>query len=93
MYRYIDRNGTFWILTFKFTEFYIVKLCTCYDLKKEIPDSNVCNTYRLTRVINDIKTAELCFVGWTLKTKTSFRFDSPVWLLGKFYHIKPSGER
>lgn len=28
--------------------------------------------------------------GWTLKTKTSFRFDSPVWLLGKFYHIKPS---
>ncbi|XP_062576752.1 uncharacterized protein LOC134238646 [Saccostrea cucullata] len=28
--------------------------------------------------------------GWTLKTKTTFRFDSPVWLLGKFYHIKPS---
>lgn len=32
------------------------------------------------------------FVGWTLKTKTSFRFDSPVWLMGKFYHIKPEGK-
>lgn len=89
---YIDRNGIFWILIFKFIEFYIVIFCICYDLKKEIFDSNVCNIYRLIRVINDIKIVELCFVGWMLKIKISFRFDSLVWFLGKFYYIKLSGE-
>ncbi|KAK3089382.1 hypothetical protein FSP39_003165 [Pinctada imbricata] len=28
--------------------------------------------------------------GWTIKTKTSFRFDSPIWMLGECYHIRPS---
>ncbi|XP_064607333.1 cysteine protease ATG4C-like [Liolophura sinensis] len=26
--------------------------------------------------------------GWTIKTKTQFRFDSPIYLLGKCYHIR-----
>ncbi|OWF46093.1 Cysteine protease ATG4D [Mizuhopecten yessoensis] len=30
--------------------------------------------------------------GWTLKTKTSFKCDSPIFLLGKCYHIRPSDD-
>lgn len=30
--------------------------------------------------------------GWTLKTKTAFKCDSPIFLLGTCYHIRPSDE-
>ncbi|XP_033739207.1 uncharacterized protein LOC117326559 [Pecten maximus] len=30
--------------------------------------------------------------GWTLKTKTNFKCDSPIFLLGQCYHIRPSDD-
>lgn len=41
---------------------------------------------KLMSVWNNVK------YGWTLKTKTAFKCDSPIFLLGTCYHIRPSDE-
>lgn len=32
------------------------------------------------------------FLGWTLKTKTNFEKDSPIFILGRCYHRRPDGK-